>query len=226
MVLGDVNDAGLEMATKELGDASSACTPTSWTRTASPRSAHAVETHGRLDIGVNAAGLGAYSLSSIKTPRRGHRDGGEPPRRDAVDQARSPSDGRAGNGGSIINLCAAQRDPAGRRHGPLLRDQGRGRHVHEVRRWSWDRTASGSTRSALGSSTRRSPRPEPDAGDQGLVRRERAARSHRHAGRRRRCRPLPRIRRCLLDHGRLAARRRGAHTKRYPELAKILSAES
>jgi len=62
VVLGDVNDAGLDMATKELGDASSGLHADVMDEDSiAALCAHAVEQHGQLDIGVNAAGLGAYS---------------------------------------------------------------------------------------------------------------------------------------------------------------------
>ena len=62
VVLGDVNEAGLEMATKELGDASSGLHADVMDEdSVAALCAHAVEQHGQLDIGVNAAGLGAYS---------------------------------------------------------------------------------------------------------------------------------------------------------------------
>ena len=162
VVLGDINEATLEIG----GRASSA--------TRRPRlhadvmdeddvaalCAHALEHHGRLDIGVNAAGLGAYSPCRRSGHRDvGHRHGGQPPRRDALDEARGPSDGRRRERRLDHQHRLAQRDPARGGHGPVLRHQGGRRHVHEAaRRWSSARTASGSTRSALGSSTRPSPR--------------------------------------------------------------------
>ena len=63
VVLGDINEGALEAAAEELGAAAS-------TRVADVTSegdlealcGHAVERYGRLDIGVNAAGIGAYSF--------------------------------------------------------------------------------------------------------------------------------------------------------------------
>ncbi|HMK12905.1 MAG TPA: SDR family oxidoreductase [Acidimicrobiales bacterium] len=62
VVLGDVNDAALDAAVTELGDAAAGLhTDVMDESSVAAMCAHAVERHGRLDIGVNAAGLGAYS---------------------------------------------------------------------------------------------------------------------------------------------------------------------
>ena len=161
VVLGDVNDAGLEMATKELGDASSGVHADVMDEdSVAALCAHAVE-DPRTARHRRERGRSRCLLPCRRSRHRdvGHRDGSEPPRRDAVDEARSPSDGRRGERRLDHQPRVAQRDPAGGGHGPLLRDQGRGRHVHEVRGdGAGYRTASGPTRSVLASSIRHSPR--------------------------------------------------------------------
>jgi 3-oxoacyl-[acyl-carrier protein] reductase len=62
VVLGDVNESGLETATKELGDAATGLRADVMDEgSVAALCAHALSEHARLDIGVNAAGLGAYS---------------------------------------------------------------------------------------------------------------------------------------------------------------------
>ncbi len=159
VVLGDINEGALKAAADELGAAAS-------TRAADVTSegdlealcAHAVELHGRLDIGVNAAGIGAYSPvvdQDVETWDTVMAINVRGVMLSVKHEARQMI--AAGSGGSIINIASLNAIQPAEGMGVYCAGKAAVACTRRSRRWSSGRSASASTRSHPGWSTPRSP---------------------------------------------------------------------
>ncbi len=195
VVLGDVNEAALAAACDTLGAASSVVTDVTDEAAIEQLCALAVERHGRLDIGVNSAGLGAFSPVVdqdtltwdivMAVNLRGVMLSMKHEARQMIS---------CGNGGSIINLASLNAVQPAEGMGLYCATKAAvdmhtrcaamelGPHGIRVQ---FDRPR------ARRHAARRDP--QPDSRDQGVLRRERTAGPYGYSRRRCRRRALPRI---------------------------------